>query len=177
MGIRPAVGIAAAAAAAAALALILFQSATRDERELPSIHVAETPPRHAPAEPFEAPEVQGALEPEFPIALETTPDLEEAPPDFPQRGPEFPAGERAAEESVVVAETRPAAVQDSTPMERLSADAESGRDPIEDLMDLKSPDDLEVVEIALELDTLEDLDVIANLELLERWIALEEGTG
>jgi len=135
-GIRPAVVIGAVAAAAAAVALILFQSGTGDERELPSVQVAEDSSRHIPTERIEAPE-----------------------------------------QPVVVAETRLGAPQGPTTAERRSPQAAPSGDAIEDLMNLESPDDLEVVEIALELDTLEDLDVIANLELLERLIALEEGTG
>ena len=41
-------------------------------------------------------------------------------------------------------------------------------------LEAASPDELE---LALELETVEDMEVIANLELLELLVAFEEGTG
>jgi len=160
--VRPAVGIGAAAALAAALVLLLLQPGAREERELSPIVVTgtqgEAPLPPAPVEPVEAPEIQVAVEPE--------------PATVPEAAPET-APERVAEEVILVAEEVPA------PPAPVVAEPKPSEEPIEDVLDLDGSSDREVVEIAvaLELDTLEDLDVIANLELLERWIALEEDTG
>ena len=167
-GIRTGVGIGAAAAFAAGLALVLLQPGGRDEPELAPEVVTETkiPLPPAPPEQVEEAEIQVAVEPEPPTLSEPAPELV------------APAAEEVivvaeAEEVVVLAEDAPA------PPEPLIADATPSEDPIEDLLDLEGSSDQEIAEIALalQLDTLEDLDVIANLELLERLIALEEGTG
>ena len=170
-GIRTGVGIGAAAAFAAGLALVLLQPGGRDEPELAPEVVAETkiPLPPAPPEQVEEAEIQVAVEPEPPTLSEPAPELV-AP---------------VAEEVIVVAEAPVAeevvvlAEETLAPPELLIADATPSEDPIEDPLDLEGSSDQEVAEIALalQLDTLEDLDVIANLELLERLIALEEGTG
>ena len=66
------------------------------------------------------------------------------------------------QERLEIAETPPPA---TIPGELLPAIADLDAEPVED------------VAVALELDFMQDLDVIANLELLEALVAMEEGTG
>ena len=82
-------------------------------------------------------------------------------------------------EVVVVAESRPSGADAQVPPMPVVVLPRPSGDPIEDSLDLDDSSNQQLIEIAvaLEMDTLENLDVIANLELLERWIALEEGAG
>ncbi len=66
------------------------------------------------------------------------------------------------QERLEIAETPPPA---TIPVELAPAIGDLDAEPVED------------VAVALELDFMQDLDVIANLELLEALVAMEEGTG
>ena len=49
--------------------------------------------------------------------------------------------------------------------------------PSKHIVGSNNAEPVEDVAVALELDFMQDLDIIANLELLEALVAMEEGTG
>jgi len=99
---------------------------------------------------------------------------QESPPPAPAPTPELDP----APELPNVPEPLAPQIAETTPAPAAPQIAEAKPEPSPTAADAEfDPVPAEEIAVALELETIEDLDVIANLELLEALVALGEGTG
>ncbi len=141
-------------AAAAALALAVWVAVRSEPGVAPQAPLARTPAPAPEAVPTPVPDPPALL-----VAVEE-------PPEAPA-GPEEPA---PAPTPVAVEQPTPAPAPPEPALEAPLQVAEAG---LPELADLEEAD----VALLLELDAVQDLEVIANLDLLERFLALEERRG